>query len=129
MRSIFPVAALLAALAACASVGTQNPAGLRERSPVASLEGAGEQQAAAQCLVHGLEREGSQLGLQASTRPSPDPAVPEVVGRMDGDALVVMDVKQAAPGRLRVDYYLEKTLVFKGILEARVRRAILGCFA
>ncbi len=129
MRPIIPVAALLAAMAGCASVGVQNPAGLRAHSPVASLEGAGEQAAAALCLVHGLEREGSGFGIQASTRPSPDASVPEVIGRMDGDALVVMDVRQPAPGRLRVDYYLEKGLVFKGFLEARIRRAILGCFA
>lgn len=121
-----PVVAALTALSGCSPfIGTVNAPDLRERARAVSYEGAAAADKAGPCLMHGLERQAG-YGMQAALRPSPTGGQ-EVVGRIDGDAMVVLDVIQAGPDQVRVDYYLEPGLIFRGILEGGVKRAIQTC--
>ncbi len=126
-NATFGTLAALIALAGCANVGTVTPAGLRAGAKPVPFDGVGERDKVALCLLHGLEANAQPVGIQANMRPSADGSATEVIGVVNGDAMIALDVTQAADRRVRVLYYLEPGLIFKGILDSRVRKAIAGC--
>ena len=122
MRSIFPAAALLAALSGCETT----PESIRQTTEPFRVAGPGRRPEVAACVLRKGEKELRAVG---ALRPDIDPGTTELIWSSEAcvGACAIAQVQDADAGKVTVAYWLAGDMLFRGTIRENMHTTISAC--